>query len=669
MHDADTVKAHGSDPTTAGMIMLGNVQDYLVQRDDRLPGHLISGLPATYVEAVDCDVTAFDVAEKQRLLRKNKRASLTVEQLLDFIDHEHRELVGVLQWLRTLVEHVPELSAYKGKVSDLYRTRGAKQRVPETKTKVHPLGCSLRRESIMSELELKIKNALVDFLGQIGQTAEEHNPRLILVSGDGFASEYIYQLKNYLGFHCGNSFENFDLIEPVLAMWHTGRTDLGRVFARHWGPSLSDDVSTLGHSANKIGLGTPSNLSKVDYKQGTEICSRVHWGTPDLFAYFAKRAQEKTLPSFEELETVALQLYRAYSTSRGYELAMHAQSSRDDTTPSGSSLGPPTAWERTIPIGSPWTSLTPGAEALATSTQACPALPNFEGDRVLAQSIALMRDAVVLREFVLATCDGDVGRVYEALKVMLFTFAGSTHAKYTTYLLETITNLELESTPELRHAILSNLVVNLTGQPGSFLPADLMQEYFSRLLDAVAEKEGVDYADQSVHDAISRNLHHFASLLTDQKDGVGLQHRSGKHSAKPELTVLTGIYREAELHSRRKGREYPGPAREVDDFRRGYEKLRDGKLKWWVNDSLFMRSVRVPVDDQVRAAIFQDGGRTDDGDSETEASDDDEDDSQDPDEPGATLPPLALTFVVDEELVIGEVDLTSAVESIVTDNN
>jgi len=31
----------------------------------------------------------------------------------------------------------------------------------------------------------------------------------------------------------------------------------------------------------------------------------------DLFAYFAKRAQEKTLPSFEELEAVALQLYRA----------------------------------------------------------------------------------------------------------------------------------------------------------------------------------------------------------------------------------------------------------------------------------------------------------------------------------------------------------------------
>jgi len=91
-----------------------------------------------------------------------------------------------------------------------------------------------------------------------------------------------------------------------------------------------------------------------------------------------------------------------------------------------------------------------------------------------------------------------------------------------------------------------------------------------------------------------------------------------------------------------------------------------------VNESIFLRSVRVPVD-WAGAATSQDGGCIEDGDSETEASDGDEDNNQDPDAPdehGETLPPaLALTFVVDEELVIEEVDLTSAVESIVTDNN
>lgn len=160
--------------------------------------------------------------------------------------------------------------------------------------------------------------------------------------------------------------------------------------------------------------------------------------------------------------------------------------------------------------------------------------------------------------------------------MMVFTFAGSTHSKYMSYLLEMITNLELESTPALRHAILSNPLVNLTGNKGSFQPGDLMQEYFNRLLEAVAERKGVDYGDHFVHNIVSPNLHHFSSLLNNLKSSVGLQRCSGRHVAphlKPEFKILAGIYQDSELHLRRPGREHPGPARDVDEFRQGYEKL------------------------------------------------------------------------------------------------
>ena len=43
---------------------------------------------------------------------------------------------------------------------------------------------------------------------------------------------------------------------------------------------------------------------------------------------------------------------------------------------------------------------------------------------------------------------------------MLFTFAGSSHSKYTNYLLEMVCSLKLESSPELRDAILRSTVVN-----------------------------------------------------------------------------------------------------------------------------------------------------------------------------------------------------------------
>lgn len=68
---------------------------------------------------------------------------------------------------------------------------------------------------------------------------------------------------------------------------------------------------------------------------------------------------------------------------------------------------------------------------------------------------------------------------------MLFLFAGSTHTNYTNYLLETLCNLELECSRELREATLRGLLINLSGRPGGFSAGDVIQEYFNRLLEAV----------------------------------------------------------------------------------------------------------------------------------------------------------------------------------------
>ncbi|KAH9911496.1 uncharacterized protein B0H18DRAFT_1062212 [Fomitopsis serialis] len=611
--DAKAVRDHGSDPETAGTIWLDNVQNYSSPGDAQFgrQSQLISGLAATYVEGVDYEVSAFDLTEKHRLLEENKRKDLTVDELLWFIDWKHREEVGSFHFLRVLVEHIPELAQYTTKVSDLFRTRGA------------------------------------------GQTSDRRDPRLILVGGDGLTYEKLLQLKNYLGFEKDdNAVESLDIVEPILAY-----------------------ESTLGHSANKIGRKTPSNLSKVDYKDGMEIlftvldarildCFRVYWNVPNLFEYFTQLAESPDgIPSLEQLEEVALRLYRAYATSRGYERAMHEQSDRDQNTAlSGDASGKsPSTWVSPLsdmpstasgpkPHKAPRSKArgTRGQPAPSTTTPAACAPDTANTTETPFAVNAFIRDVVVLREF--------------ALKVMVFTFAGSTHTKYTAYLLEMICNLELESTPALRHAILSNLVVNLTGNEGSFQPGDLMQEYFNRLLEAVAEKKGVEYGDHFVRHIISRNLHHFASLLNDLKGGVGLQRRSGRHTTpqkQPEFKILAGIYQDCELHSRRRGREYPGVARDVDDFRKGYEKLQDGKMKKWIAESMFLRSVRVPTgakttpSDALHPASAEQTSNTttsprgaasaeslaakdDSDDSESESDHDSESESDDSDEEEAT---------------------------------
>jgi len=49
--------------------------------------------------------------------------------LLALVDNTHADMLGALQWLRVLVNYVPELSGYKAKVSELYRTKGAKKQI------------------------------------------------------------------------------------------------------------------------------------------------------------------------------------------------------------------------------------------------------------------------------------------------------------------------------------------------------------------------------------------------------------------------------------------------------------------------------------------------------------------------------------------------------------
>jgi hypothetical protein len=160
------------------------------------------------------------------------------------------------------------------------------------------------------------------------------------------------------------------------------------------------------------------------------------------------------------------------------------------------------------------------------------------------------------------------------LKVLLFTVTGSSHTKYSSYLLEMICRLELESSQALCETTLRTTLVNLTGHAGSFTGADLMQEYFNRLLEAIVEKKGVEYGDTFIREVVSWNLHHFARIKLDLHIGVGLSPRSGRHSVphlNPEIKVLLETYKSSELHLHRSGRVYVDA--DKDQFQAGIDKL------------------------------------------------------------------------------------------------
>lgn len=116
-------------------------------------------------------------------------------------------------------------------------------------------------------------------------------------------------------------------------------------------------------------------------------------------------------------------------------------------------------------------------------------------DLTAGRNAVLMRDVVRLREWLYAEGEGDPERAWEMTKLLAVSFAGSTHKKYLKYLLEMIVTLELESTPEMKSAILQLSVANLKGREGGWAGGDFIQEYFNCLLKAVIRHKGAEYGD------------------------------------------------------------------------------------------------------------------------------------------------------------------------------
>ena len=65
------------------------------------------------------------------------------------------------------------------------------------------------------------------------------------------------------------------VMKPMLEWWHTEWTDLSRIFEAHWGVPLSNDLSTLEHSAAKIGRKKPSNLKRVGFYTSRDLAYLV----------------------------------------------------------------------------------------------------------------------------------------------------------------------------------------------------------------------------------------------------------------------------------------------------------------------------------------------------------------------------------------------------------
>lgn len=246
------------------LIVLDNIQAYARRREQQIGSgnEMITGTGATAIEMQDCPDGAFDMDALKAQRAKGERQSVTADSILQNIDVSHLERIGMYHWLDALVRFVPALAVYRPAVDALFRDTARKHAIPPDRvSKVHPLGTNSANEVTTHGM----KDAVADFLEQIGLSEETYTNRPTFVTGDGKSFEGLNKVKKYLGDQPGD-FESFGFVEPMLEIWHTKWTDLSRNCSGKWGRGLeSTDPSTLGFLAKVVNSPTPANLKSADF--------------------------------------------------------------------------------------------------------------------------------------------------------------------------------------------------------------------------------------------------------------------------------------------------------------------------------------------------------------------------------------------------------------------
>ncbi|KAF7971918.1 hypothetical protein HWV62_19431 [Athelia sp. TMB] len=559
-------------------IILDNIQQYIEAHEEGIgrASQLKCGTAATAVRLDNCAPGAFDLKDHLDRVCDKKRLGLTAEGLYNDINWDHVADTQALHWVRALVEYVPQLSHYQKLISARFWGELSIMRMADgRKTEIQPLGTN-------AEQEIKtdgMMRAILDFESQMGlePSIMENSGRLFWIRGDGGSHAAVQRIKKYLSAHASD-YESFRNRISLPEWWHTRATNLNSTARNHYGPRSSSDPSSLSKSSVKAGVKRPADLKKI------------HFAADDIAIYFAKLSFVE-LPTFETLLMIAKTLVKRYTSQRGHERALSKSESTDNNR------------DMEIKPGTPWVSLTladqsdvGGLERVVLQDEDGISeagsganegkedtihieRPGFDGDRVLANEELFLEDHGWWIEAAYAVPDGDVGRVYEILKIWIFVFTGTSNRNYSDYMLDFYCLFKYEASQDLTNAILQNMLVNVTGQLGKWIEGDLLQEHYNRWLEDMVGKKGGEFDDKFYCQTLAPNVNHFLRLKEQIESAFNLKARGKSHTSphlRSEYQRLLAMYKEEELHLFRSGRTLGHAA--VNYFGRGYKRLKEGRI-------------------------------------------------------------------------------------------
>ncbi|KAJ6448022.1 hypothetical protein C8R45DRAFT_787866, partial [Mycena sanguinolenta] len=579
---------------THGCLILDNVQEYCDVWEQGIgrQSQLKVGCAGTWVKLEDHAPGAFDAKPYYDKVALQERKTLTVDGLYDDINWPHLRVVIPIQWTRVLIENYPQLTRLSTELTQMFRSDVALRPKREVrKTKCQPLPSNSERSTELQGMA----RAVADFDKTLGINSDEPGKNLQWIRGDGASYALLLNLSTYsrpIG-----SFQN-KITTPEI--WHTGATDLNSTAANHYGPATSKDPSSLSKCSNAAGLKRPSNVTKCDYyptvRNLTLIwtahvldCWRILFEADDLDKYFDDLAAHDELPDFSTLLGHAMHLVDRYATQAAIQASLFEDESTDHDR------------ENRVPAGSPWTPRNRSAPLPSKVAEDSPQVhkerASFTGDRVLRNSQIFMQDFGWWIEFAHAVPEGDIGRVWEIMKIWIFKFAGSSHANYVNYLLEVYCMLRYEASKDLTNTILDNWLLNIKGELGRHLSGDLHQEHYNKWHEFMMKKHGGEFDDPFYRQTISPNVHHFLQIKEEVESAFDFKHRGQTHtspSLRDELQLLMKMFKDEEVHLFRARRSLGHAA--VNQFARGWLRLDEEKLGAFLTKSTvlgdFLQQVR-----------------------------------------------------------------------------
>ncbi|KAJ7762259.1 hypothetical protein B0H16DRAFT_1884208 [Mycena metata] len=572
-----------------GCLLVDNCQEYCDVYEEGIgrQSQMKVGTAGTWVRLDGCAPGAFHAKPYYDQVAKQDRLKLKTPSLFASIDWKHIQQIIPLQWVRALVEFEPKLHHLLPEINKMFRVTLAKRPRPaeKKKTSCQPLGTNSEHSTETQGMRQAIK----DFDNQTGIDSDNPGNLLSWIRGDGASYAAVLNLINY-----STPVGMFKNKVATPEIWHTGATDLNSTSANHHGPASSSDPSSLSKCSNIAGFKRPSNVKSCNYyptvRNSTLIwtakvldCWRLHFDVDDLHEYFQDLAQNDKLPTLIDLMQDAIPLYHRYATQGAIRASLSAAEATH-----------PDRFNK-VPVGSPWTAPSnasdrtspdlddldlPGlADIIEPDTPTNPSPPKkpdnaptahtetegFTGDRVLRNSQIFLQDFGWWIEFAHAVPEGDIGRVWEIMKIWIFKFAGSSHQNYVSYLLEVYCMLRYEASKGLSDAILDNWLLNIKD---------------------MIKKHGGEFDNKFYRQTISPNVHHFLQMKQEVELAFEFQPRGQTHTSphlRPELQLLLTVFKEEEVHLFRAGRSL-GHAT-VNQFARGWKRLDQRKLASFLEKS------------------------------------------------------------------------------------